>query len=177
MRTIVVMGLLSFIFGCNHPEKTVPAVTIDLLSFSVAGNKVGKPVAADLPFARELADSSVYAPRGKGLELGANGGSLDRVFVTLGEFDGTFFAEGKPLELHTATSEQDIRERFGDPYWTDREDGEVILFYEYQDGNIEVQYEFPDGMKLGFITISRAGVLSDPEQRKLYGVDKAWPPQ
>lgn len=175
MRTFVVMGLFSFFFGCSHPEEAVPALSVDLLRFSVAGNEVGKPLAADSPFARQLSKASDYAPQGKGLELGTKGDLLDYAFVTLRDFKGTFVVEGNPLNLDTTTSPDDIREQFGDPYWTDQEDGEVILFYEYHGGDIEVQYEFPDGVQLGYITVAQAGVLSDPEQRKSYGVDKPWP--
>ncbi|HUG68225.1 MAG TPA: hypothetical protein VMM76_10765 [Pirellulaceae bacterium] len=177
MRKLLIMGLLSFLFGCNHSEEPVPNVTVDLSSFSVAGSKIGKPVTSDSPIGRELANSGVYAPRGKGLELGTNGDSLEYAFITLADFNGTFLANGRSLELNTATSEGDIREQFGDPYWVDRQDGEVILFYEYHGGDMEVQFEFPDGASLGYVTISRAGVLSDPEQRNRYGVDKPWPPQ
>lgn len=177
MRILSIMGLLSFFFGCSHPERPAPIVSVDLLRFSIAGSEVGKPISADSPFARELAADKVYAPQGKGLELGANGNSLEYAVIRLDEFNGTFAADGNPLSLDTTTTELEVRQRFGDPYWVNREDGEVILFYEYQGGDVEVQYEFPDGVKLGYITISRAGVLSDAEQRKLYGVDKPWPPQ
>ena len=177
MRILYIMGLLSFFFGCGQTERPAPVVSVDLSRFSIAGSEVGKPISTDSSFARELAAAKVYAPQGKGLELGANGDSLEYAVVALDEFDGTFAADGKLLSFDTTTTEFDVRQRFGDPYWVNREDGEVILFYEYQAGNIEVQYEFPDGVNLGLITISRAGVLSDPEQRKLYGVDKPWPPQ
>ncbi len=114
---------------------------------------------------------------GAGLELGANGDSLEYVVITLAEFRGSFTVDGSPLSLDTTTTELDVRQEFGDPYWVDRQDGEVILFYEYQGGDIEVQYEFPDGVKLGYITITRAAILADAQQRKHYGVDKPWPPQ
>lgn len=177
MRILFVMGLLSFFFGCSQPERPATTVSVDLSRFSIAGSEVGKPISTDSPFARELAAAKVYAPQGKGLELGANEDSLEYAVIALHEFNGTFATNGTPLSLDTATTELDVRQRFGDPYWVNREDGEVILFYEYQGGDIEVQYEFPDGLKLGYITITRAGVLSDAEQRKLYGVDKPWPPQ
>jgi hypothetical protein len=177
MRILSIMGLLSFFFGCGQPERPSPIVSVDLSKFSIAGSEVGKPISADSPFARELAAANVYAPQGKGLELGSNGDLLDYAVIALDDFDGTFAMDGNLLSLDTTTTELDVRRRFGEPYWINREDSEVILFYEYQAGDIEVQYEFPDGVNLGFITISRAGVLSDPEQRKLYGVDKPWPPQ
>jgi hypothetical protein len=177
MRILSIMGLLSFLLGCGQPERSTPIVSVDLSRFSIAGTEVGKPISADSPFARELLADKIYAPQGKGLELGANGKSLEYAVVSLDEFDGTFAVDGNPVSLDTTTTEPDVRQRFGDPYWVNREDGEVILFYEYQGGDIEVQYEFPDGVKLGYITISRAGVLSNAEQRKHYGVDKPWPPQ
>lgn len=177
MRTLLIMGLLAFLFGCSQPDRPAPRVSVDLLRFSIAGSEVGKPISADSPFARELAAAKVYAPQGKGLEVGAKGDALEYVVIKLDEFNGRFAADGAPLSLDATTTELDIRRRFGEPYWVDRADGEVIVFYEYRGGDIEVQYEFPDGVKLGYITISRSGVLSDAEQRRLYGVDKPWPPQ
>ena len=58
---------------------------------------------------------------------------------------------------------------------TDRSDGEVILFYEYQQGTVELQFEFGAGRALSFITLAMHGVLSTEEQRKAYGVTKPWP--
>lgn len=196
MRKVLLMGLFSLLFGCNDADNPSPQtedsrsredlpsraeiapseVTVDVCNFSVAGSEIGRPIATSSPFAKQLEKNGVYAPQGKGLELAASGGSLEYVFLTLKEFNGDFACDGERLELGPQTTEREVRERFGEPYWTDRDDGEAILFYEYQKGEREVQFEFPEDGRIGYITLSRSGDLSDPEQRKAYGVDKPWPP-
>ncbi len=97
--------------------------------------------------------------------------------MRLKAFSGKFTKSGTALDLNTKTTEAMIVELFGEPYWTDRSDGEVIMFYEYLHGTVELQFEFSDGRALSFITLSRSGVLSIEEQRKLYKVNKPWPPK
>ncbi len=111
-----------------------------------------------------------------GVEIEADGQNLNSLFITLGDYDGEFFRSGKPVLITPDTSPTEIEEKFGEPYWRDSSDGELILFYEYQGGGIEIQFEFPDSKSLAYITIAKDGVLSEAGQRQSFGVDKAWPP-
>jgi len=165
------MRLFSFLSPSkdrNMPQ-TNP-MTVDLGPFQVDAIPLGSP------FPTASAKAGVFQPKGQGVEIGCEEGNLDYGYFTLAEFKGSFTLNGQQLTLSNATSEDEILGLFGRPYWTDRSDGETILFYEYQAGTIELQFEFPDGTGLGFVTLCRNGVLSDPESRSGYGVNKPWPP-
>jgi hypothetical protein len=112
----------------------------------------------------------------QGVEIESDDQNLNSLFITLGDYQGEFFCSGNAVSITPNTSPTEIEKTFGEPYWRDSSDGELILFYEYQAGEIELQFEFPDSKSLGYITIAKDGVLSEAEQRQSYGVDKPWPP-
>lgn len=136
---------------------------VDIATFSFDGVTLGD------------VDSGMLAQH-EGVELEVTDKELESIVVTLEDFEGEFLKSGKEVSLTSSTTPAEIEELLGEPYWRDVDDDELILFYEYQSGGIEVQFEFPDSTALAYITIARNGVLSDPEQRSAYGVDKPWPP-
>lgn len=177
MRYFPGMGIFSK-FSSRKDESATAAIPteVDLGTFRIGDSQLGKaPMESDF-FTAGLESSDTFENESSGLEVGTKDGVVDYVFLTLEKFAGTFRFDGTPLEIGTETTEMDVREQFGEPYWVDRSDGETILFYEYDAGAIELQFEFPEAEGLGFVTISRNGVLSEAEQRKSYGVDKPWPP-
>ena len=127
-------------------------------------------------FSSALRKKEIFVDEPGGIEIGTAEDVLDSVFVTLEQFAGTFSKAGHKLSIDSQTSESHIVALFGQPFWIDRSDGEVILFYEYRHGTIELQFEFSDGRTLSFVTLCQEGVLSKEEQRAAYGVNKAWPP-
>ena len=176
------MGILSFFNRSSHrsddQEPPCPCtVTVDLGMFWIGSTPLGVPPSPSDPFYRALVKGTTFQPKEQGIELGTEDGVLDYGFFSLDSYRGSFVRRGQPLALNGTTSEADIRRIFGEPYWIDRSDGEIIIFYEYGEGTIELQFEFPDAQGLGFITLARNGVLSDPGSRKSYGVDKPWPPR
>ena len=183
MRLILIMGLLSFLTSCKDtspdPESDSGGgrFAIDLGTFQVGDTVLGQQPAGSDFFAKPLRKSDVFEDASKGIELGTKDGVLDYAFLTIERFDGEFRLNGASAEVSKNSTEAMIKARFGEPYWIDRSDGEMIMFYEYAAGTIELQFEFPGEGSLGFVTLSRNGVLSTEEQRKLYGVDKPWPPK
>jgi hypothetical protein len=176
------MGILAFFSsgkGQDKPRDDQPplAIVIDLKEFKIGSTSLGSPIAPADPFHATLLKKEVFQPDGQGLEIGTKKGLLDYGYFDLTSFKGQFTLSGKALKIGQATTEAEILKTFGEPYWTDRSDGEVILFYEYRKGAVELQFELPDGKNLGFITLSSHGVLSKADQRKAYGVTKPWPPQ
>ena len=157
--------LAAVFYGCSQSKDSSPVSRnrIDLTSFAVDGIELGSDT-ADLPTV-------------KGVELSSDGKIFDSIFITLDDYDGEILQSGVKLSLSTATSPADIESLFGQPYWRDEEDSEVILFYEYEKGAVELQFEFPDSTTLGYITLARPGILSTADQRSAYGVDKPWPPE
>jgi len=152
-------------------------IAVDLGSFQIGASALGAPPSQSDAFASAFAKSDVFEPKGLGIEIGTKDGLFDYALFTLSSFEGNFTRNGQSLAISEATEAQEIRELFGEPYWIDDSEEEIIYFYEYQLGSIELQFEFPDGRKLESITFCRNGVLSDPESRADYGVNKPWPPQ
>ncbi len=155
---------------------THPPLIIDLGRFTVGNTPLGQtPWPGDF-FANPLKKSDSLENKALGYHLQSKNNRLESAFLTIQDFKGTILnnSSATPLSIHTTIS--DIQSIFGDPYWTDEEDEEVILFYEYQNGTIELQFEFPDSQHLSYITLGINGVLSNQEQRDAYGITKPWPP-
>ena len=179
----VLMGLFSLFSSCENksPDVKSPApgeaLVIDLGTFRVGDTLLGEKPAATDSFAAALQTSEVFEDSNKGIEIAVKNGVLDYAFLTIADYSGKFLRDGKAIEIGATLTEAQILAQFGEPYWTDRSDGETIMFYEYSNGTVELQFEFPDAQALGFITLTRDGTLSKEEQRKLYGVTKPWPPR
>jgi hypothetical protein len=171
------MGLFGFLFGSRGDSPQPQPLTIDLATFSCGQSRLGMAVSATEYFSNALRARDTFVDERNGVELSTARDVLDSVFVTLKHFSGKFSKSGNALDINTKTTEAQILALFGEPYWIDRSDGEVIMFYEYQHGTIELQFEFTDGRTLSFITLCQNGVLSSEEQRKNYEVNKAWPPK
>lgn len=174
------MGLLSS-FDTNRDHLNTSGTTgrlvVDLTNFIIGGTPIGKtPWDGDF-FAQYLLQNETLKSDEAGYELGTKEGLLNYAFITLDAFQGNFLIQDQIVPLGNQTTKEEIIELFDAPYWTDIDDDEVILFYEYRKGEIELQFEFPDGQKLGYITLIQEGVLSDEEQRKSYGVTRPWPPE
>jgi hypothetical protein len=180
MRTLFVMGLLSFILGSksgtNAADLTRP-IDVDLGFFKCGRTVLGERPAADEPFSGHFDSSGVGNFEKSGIELGTKNGVLDYAFITLTNFKGNFLKSGERIQISTQTTPEEILSYLSAPYWKATDDDETILFYEFQQGKIELQFEFPNKHNLGFLTLSRDGVLSKPDQRKAYGVTKEWPPK
>jgi len=88
-------------------------------------------------------------------------------------FAGWVHFRQESFALDATTTEADFVERFGAPYWRDRE-REILLFYEC--GDIEWQVEFNRKKLLCALTIISPPLLADPKQRKMYRVTRGWPP-
>jgi hypothetical protein len=178
---LFLMGIFSFfssLLAQDHPKEQAPvaAIVVDLKEFKIGSTPLGSLVAPTDPFHAALRKADEFKPPGQGLDVGTKDGVLDYGFFDLDAFNGSFTRSGEPVKLGNATTEAEVLSAFGEPYWIDRSDGEVILFYVYEAGTIELQFEFPDGKTLGCITLARNGVLSEADQREAYGVTKPWPP-
>ena len=93
---------------------------------------------------------------------------------TPGAFHGQFLLDGQAMPLNYATSEAEIVELFGPPYWRGEDADEAILFYEFRECEWQVEFALSGGLKCFSISTS---ILADEQQRSLYGVTKPWPPE
>ncbi|MDG2400180.1 MAG: hypothetical protein P8M04_06380 [Akkermansiaceae bacterium] len=174
------MGLFSFL-NTDRQNFDVSAadsrLSVDLTKFIIGSTPLGKEPWDGDSFAKYLEKETTLKSDQYGYELGIKNGKLNHAFFTLKIFKGIFLVEDKSLLLSNTTNRKEIITIFGEPYWTDIDDSEIILFYEYQEGTTELQFEFPDGEHLEFITLIKGGILSKQAQRESYGVTKPWPPE
>jgi len=169
------MGILRWLTGGGSgPVSPPPSLFVDLTRFRCNSLVLGEPATPSGGYPEPFDSQGTVADPSWGLELGIENGRVDYVFVTLARFQGRLFADGRQLGITQDTSPEAVVRLFGDPYWRDEDDDDVILFYE--DGRFELQFEFPGKMKLGYITMMLSPILADPAQRKAYGVTKPWPP-
>ena len=179
------MGLLDIIFAKKkeHQEvnntvftkSIVSNMLVDLKELSFNKTVIGTQLPESDPINEALSRSGLYKPDGEGIEVGVKNGLLDHVYITLNEFCGRINYTGT-VSLSNATVDK-VLNIFGEPYWTDKDEDETILFYEFNSGTIEVQFEFDSNDELLYILIANEGVLFQEDQRESYGVDKPWPPQ
>lgn len=170
------MGLFSYFKREDPLGEGPPGWPLDLGALRLGPHALGEPPDSGDFWGCLLRGDSVWKPDGAGFGIGMSGGVLDHVLIDVGGFHGGFSRNGQPLAFGPETTVEEVVRCLGEPYWIDRSDGEVILFYEPRGGAMELQFEFPEGGLLGFITLARDGVLSDAAQRAAYGCNRPWPP-
>jgi hypothetical protein len=176
--TLILMGLLSFLSSSKGeaPDKAGPII-VDLKTFTIEKTALGvKPNPEDF-FSAALSKNEELNSAHLGLELSAKDGLLDSIFIDLSRFKGNLPLSSTPSGFSKDSTEKEVLAKLGEPYWIDRDEGEVICFYEFNRGKVELQFEFGASGKLAYVTLMRNGILSDKEQRKNYGVTKPWPPE
>ncbi len=123
-----------------------------------------------------------YCYYSKGLEIGAAAGLADSFLLVWDSpaepryrpFAGTCMYRGRDLGLSARTSEADIRQCFGEPYWRDQDEDEILLFYEFR--SVEWMIELSPHRTLRAVQIVTPPLLADEGQRAAYKVTKPWPP-
>lgn len=147
---------------------------IDLHNYEVNGSRIGSRLSSSAPFFNELKKKDVVEKPQLGFEIGRKGDHLDYILIAVQKFKGSLTFNGLPAFVATVN---DVLRLYGEPFWQDSSDEELIFFYEFENGEIEIQFEFPQEPLLAFITIAADGIMSDEMQRQAYGVDKQWPPE
>ncbi len=90
------------------------------------------------------------------------------------EFAGVCRHRGQVLPLKAGSAEPEIKQFFGEPYWRDEDEDEVLLFYEFK--NVEWQIEISRRAGLTTILVLTPPLMAESRQREAYKVTKAWPP-
>jgi hypothetical protein len=129
-----------------------------------------------------------YAFPAKGLVLDVTDERLDGFCIALSEtatdifpasinatlaFSGIIRAMGRDWHPHELARERDFREIWGEPYWQDVDDQEILLFFEF--GQREIQVELTLAGRSKALIVGEP-LLADPDQRAAYGVTNSWPP-
>lgn len=105
------------------------------------------------------------------LRHGAHLGSSDSSRVH--PFIGQIRMAGRDLRPGDLGKEWDFSV-WGEPYWRDEDDQEVLLFFEFPDGEIQVELG-EEGRPL-VLYVCAEPLMADSEQRESYGVTRDWPP-
>ncbi|MBN2446463.1 MAG: hypothetical protein JXO22_07055 [Phycisphaerae bacterium] len=163
---------------------------------------LGRPAFCDVPFGGRLQGLSGLGPAdrwrsshltwsGKGIVIGvADAGALHRCDVLYRRaswdrqhgfkgYAGTCCWFGDPLLLGPNTTEVEVLDRLGEPYWrADVRADDYSLFYEFE--RYELQFAFANWMPAPWL-LEKVRVLLDPylaseRARTWEGVTKPWPP-
>lgn len=184
------MNFLKKIFSKNDiTEKWVAEdnlkIKINLSNNSLCNAKIGKPIEwlsklGPCEDKKAFENGLLHYPS-KGLKIGFQGDLITDYTIIFDEsleegfkaFNGNFIYNDEEILLNNKTTQTDILNLFGEPYWKDTDDYETILFYEFKD--IEWEIELSLDHKLKAILIVSPPLLSDESQRKAYKVTKPWP--
>lgn len=89
-------------------------------------------------------------------------------------FAGRICMNGRSYASHQFRGERDFLENWGDPYWRDQDDEEILLFFEFPKREITVELTLRDEPQVLIVTTQP--MMADAEQREQYGVTARWPP-
>ena len=189
------MGILDWLSGrsdvtAGWVRDPALRLNVDFAQGALCGVTLGEP-AERLSFLGRAEDRKA-APKGDlqyftlGLCVGVSGTRIESFTIWwqdyLGEgyktYAGRVTSRSADL-LGPETNEAEILSALGEPYWTDRDGSETILFYEIQDawGRLtERQVELDERGRLKALLVLSEPLLADAAQRAAYGVDRAWPP-
>lgn len=187
------MSFLDKIFRKPHPSDNWQAseglpLVLDLDRHALCDVRPRDPVEwlsrLGPPEGRKALDNDQYCYYSRGIESDATGQAIEGFVVVWNDvldrqfqpFAGIVKFHGREHRLGTATTEADFVAIFGEPFWRDRDEIEVILFYEFR-GDIEWQVEFTLDDSLKEIIVTTPPIMSNSEQRAAYSVTKPWPPE
>ena len=187
----MLMGLIRTLLGYSDPARKWQAVNGLPLRFvfddhSLGGVKLGAAWYSLSVFGppemrrHDEQDSLVYLSKGFSADLvnsKVNSFSLvwnDYLGQGFKPFQGDLSYHGKVFSLGVESTESELVDVLGEPFWRDADEDEIILFYE-QCGT-EWQIELDAKGKLKTLLILAHPLLASEEQREAYKVDKPWPP-
>jgi hypothetical protein len=181
------------ILGRKHPStlwQSEPGfeVQLDLGRHALCRCRIGDPIewlsGLGQPEDAKALREQRYCYYSRGIEIGEENGNIadfavfwiDYLQAGFQPFEGSVIYQGKTVALGPRNRESEFRATFGDPYWRDQDQDEIILFYEFQ-RDIEWQVEFTLQSNLKAIRVVWPALMADAKQRELYGVNVAWPPR
>jgi len=179
------MGFVQSLFGQPNPTRrwqfdpSVPLV-LDLDQHTLSGVGIGERVERLSSLGKGISRDAIIAFPALGLAVSEADGLIHELIVYFGHsaepdggnFTGTSRYRGLPLDLSFFVTEPWLRDRLGEPFWRDEDENEVILFYEHGQREWQVEFAADGSLKCWVIC---PPLLADEEQRRAYGVTKAWP--
>lgn len=134
-------------------------------------------------------DSRGFDYPSKGVQLEVGDGLLEGLVLALRDgaylgrsdesrvraFAGRIRMNGRDLAPQDLRAESDFSAAWGEPYWRDEDEDEILLFFELDRGEVQVELSLAGVPQVLVVTPDR--LMADPEQRRQYGVTKPWPPE
>ena len=161
---------------------------LDLGNHAICRCRIGDPIEWLNPLGppedtRSLREQR-YRYYSRGIEIGEEDGKvadfvvfwIDYLEAGFKPFKGLITYKGKTVSLDSRTTEREFVDLFGDPYWQDQDQDEIILFYEFQ-GDIEWQVEFTLEGGLKALSVVWPALMAEAAQRQSFGVSLPWPPR
>ncbi len=188
------MGFFDRLFGKPHPSDSWEAqerleLVFDLHRHALCNVGIGDPIewlsVLGPPEERKALAEGCYGYPSRGVEIWADDGIVKDFMIVVGSdvtlpgfepFRGTLVSDGRHLGLSSSSTEKEFAHTFGEPYWRDEDDMEIILFYEWKN-DIEWQVEFTPGGLLKVFRATTPPLMSTQDQRNAYKVTKEWPPR
>jgi hypothetical protein len=184
------MGFLRTILGYPDPARKWPPVSSLPLRFDLGQNALNG-VGLHSPWTklsvfgppemkrRREGDSLVYLSGGFSVDL-QDGKVASFSFVWVDylrhgfqPFQGDFIFAGQPIALDEKTEEAALPSIFGEPFWRDENDDEIVVFYEKN--GVEWQFEADPKGRLKTLLVLAHPVLAEESQREAYKITKPWP--
>ncbi len=167
-------------------ERSVLLVA-DLDRFQLNGVGLGEDVERLRFLGPSASRAFDYPAKGLQLDVGASG-SLQAFVMALRDgvylsalppeqvraFPGRVRMSGRDWAPRELRGESDFVTAWGDPYWRDEDEDEVLLFFEFD--RCEVQVELSLEGVPHVLVVAEEPLMADADQREAYGVTKAWPP-
>lgn len=102
-------------------------------------------------------------------------GTVSGFHIWFNDRDNKFSPYNGTIQLTgTAIEPSSIVNRLGEPYWRDEDEYEILYFYEFATHEIQVEHSLEGTIQS--VIVTNDALMADAEQRKAYGVTKAWPP-
>ncbi len=187
------MGLWNSLFGKPDPSSNWQAIpdwpiVLDMTRHALCDVRLGDPVEwlskLGPPEDQKAVRDGCYRYVSKGIEIGAEAGFVTDFTIICGPdpcrpgfepFKGSVVYGGRTLALGADADEANFTQTFGDPYWRDEDEAEIILFYEFRN-DTEWQVEFTIQRSLKTLMIVTPPLMGLEKSRASYHVTKPWPP-
>jgi hypothetical protein len=180
------VGLLRFLlsrfnptWGWEEDPTLTPLLNLDEHRFSSIAT--GEPIEKLSFLGRGKVTRFGLAWPRKGIAVSVNEGRIGEIGIyfghlaeaDFGEFVGSIQYRGMPLRLTRETTESSICSLFGQPYWRDQDEEEIILFYEFPEREWQVEFDLNGTLK--YLSVG-GQLMADEGQREAYKVTAPWPP-
>jgi len=174
--------MFAFLFRRGNPtnqwsRQAGVSLTVDLSKYAINSISVGADAEQFSFLGRSDSKSASplkYHDLGLSLDL-MEDGTVAEFRVVFADPNGQFAPfRGTILVNGSAINTGRLLKELGACYWIDKDEYEILHFFESPPYEIIVEQSLQKQIRS--ISVTNDGLMANPEQRRLYGVDKPWPP-